>query len=99
MRICLEDGCPEMTERLRCSTHTKQTPRSPSSRLTSQSGYRKLRAEVLARDGGICHICELPGADTADHVTPATWDGESTHANLKAAHRSCNRRKSDHVSI
>lgn len=98
-RICLEDGCPELSEKLRCPAHTRNTPRSPSSRLTSESGYRKLRDEILARDNGICHLCGLPGADTADHVTPANWGGENTHADLKAAHRACNREKSDNGSF
>lgn len=94
-RICLEDGCPEMSQHLRCPTHTRNTPRSPSSTLTSAAGYKKLRQEILDRDNGICHLCGLPGADTADHDTPAAWDGENTHANLRAAHRACNRAKGD----
>lgn len=28
------------------------------------------RAAVFQRDGDICHVCRLPGADEVDHVIP-----------------------------
>lgn len=31
---------------------------------------RRLVAETLRRKGSICHLCGLPGADTADHDPP-----------------------------
>ena len=33
--------------------------------------------------------------DTVDHVIPAAYGGENTHAGLKAACANCNREKSD----
>jgi 5-methylcytosine-specific restriction endonuclease McrA len=53
---------------------------------------QKLRALVLATYGTTCHLCELPGADSTDHVVPAV---EAPHLefdlrNLRPAHRSCN---------
>jgi 5-methylcytosine-specific restriction protein A len=52
--------------------------------------YQTKRGRILARDGGVCWICGLPGADTIDHLTPRARGGDSSDENLKAAHRSCN---------
>jgi 5-methylcytosine-specific restriction endonuclease McrA len=56
--------------------------------------WKKLRIEILARDGYICSICGGDGADTVDHIVARVhggdiWDRE----NLAAAHKSCNSRK------
>lgn len=51
---------------------------------------------VLRRDKGICHLCDQPGADTADHVIPAAHGGTDHLDNLKAAHHDpCNRLRGD----
>jgi 5-methylcytosine-specific restriction endonuclease McrA len=46
---------------------------------------------ILRRDGGICHLCGQPGAETADHLVPVDHGGSDAHPNLAAAHRRCNR--------
>ena len=46
---------------------------------------------VLERDGGWCHLCGRPGADTADHLTPWSQGGSDDMDNLAAAHVPCNR--------
>ena len=54
----------------------------------------EMRAFVVARDGGLCVRCGLPGADTVDHwpvskvyLEPEQWfDPER----CRAAHRKCN---------
>lgn len=58
-------------------------------------GYRwqRLSQQVIERDGGICHLCGKPGADTADHVTPKASGGSDDPSNLRAAHRACNSAK------
>ena len=49
---------------------------------------------IIRRDGGICHICGKPGADTADHVIPVADGGTDDDANLAAAHHiPCNVRR------
>jgi 5-methylcytosine-specific restriction endonuclease McrA len=49
---------------------------------------------VLRRDQGICYVCQLPGADSVDHVIPGDSHDE---ANLKAIHKApCHARKSSH---
>lgn len=53
--------------------------------------WQRLRARIIQRDGGICHLCGHPGADTADHIIPWSLGGTDNPANLKAAHRHCNR--------
>jgi 5-methylcytosine-specific restriction enzyme A len=51
-----------------------------------------LRAMVLRRDNGVCHVCGKHGADQVDHITPG--DNHSPD-NLAAIHSApCHRRKS-----
>lgn len=54
------------------------------------------RAFVIARDKGICHLCGLPGADTADHLIPWSRGGTDDVHNLRAAHRTCNTKRGVH---
>lgn len=64
--------------------------------------WQKVKARVIRRDGGICHLCGNAGADSADHLTPASQLDESDWydmSNLAAVHHSvapyCNRRRGD----
>ena len=54
--------------------------------------WRKLRVEVLERDGYLCQLCFDPRvpADSADHIVPLVAGGPSVLENLRAAHRGCN---------
>lgn len=70
---------------------------------------RAIRARnkrIIARHGGICHICGHGGADAADHVIPLAQGGPDTEANLLPAHHTeacktcgikCNRVKSGNM--
>jgi 5-methylcytosine-specific restriction endonuclease McrA len=60
--------------------------------------WRKLRAFVLVRDGGICHICGRAGATTVDHLIPRAHGGSDDPANLAAAHKSCNEARGARVA-
>ena len=54
--------------------------------------WPKIRAAILARDGGICHVCRLPGADQVDHVIAGD---DHRDENLAAIHGyPCHQRKS-----
>lgn len=53
-----------------------------------------MKAFVLQRDGGRCYLCGELGADVADHVLSLALGGADTVENQRAAHRSCNLRKS-----
>ena len=62
--------------------------------------WSRFKARVIRRDHGICHICNRPGADTADHLTPVSKGGDIYDlANAKAAHHDvwphCNRIRGD----
>lgn len=61
--------------------------------------WRRIKARVVRRDAGICHLCGKPGADSADHVIPAAHGGTNAMSNLKAVHHdvypNCNRIRGD----
>jgi 5-methylcytosine-specific restriction endonuclease McrA len=61
---------------------------SPASR-GNDARYRRLRAAILARDGGICAWCRGP-ARTIDHLVPLARGGTADEANLVAACARCN---------
>ena len=66
---------------------------------------RDLHRATIARAGGPCHICGKPidytlpyldpGEYVVDHLVPLARGGTDTLANKAAAHRACNRAKSD----
>ena len=56
------------------------------------SNWPTLRRMILERDGGICHVCWLPGADQVDHIVPGD---DHRPVNLAAIHNHpCHARKS-----
>ncbi len=88
LSICNEPGCPNLAQRRgRCRDHLEQRPRSSTRR------WRRLVAQVIRRDHGICWICGKPGATSADHIVPARDGGPDVLSNLRAAHVSCNARR------
>lgn len=64
------------------------------------SRWRRVRAMVLERDGYVCWLCGLPGANSVDHVLPVSKGG-ATHdpANLRSAHFSCNSKRGNKVEV
>ena len=52
--------------------------------------WQRRKARIIRRDGGICHLCGQPGADTADHLTPWSHTQNDSMDNLAAAHQTCN---------
>ena len=59
--------------------------------MTSRTGrpWSRVKARVIKRDHGICHICHQPGADSADHLVPVSQGGALYDmANLRAVHHS-----------
>jgi 5-methylcytosine-specific restriction endonuclease McrA len=61
--------------------------------LSSIGYWPALRKKILIRDSYICWLCDLPGANTVDHVMPRSLGGTNDEWNLRAAHRSCNSKK------
>lgn len=43
--------------------------------------------------GSRCHLCEKPGATTADHLVPRSLGGSDAIENLRPAHKLCNSRR------
>lgn len=53
------------------------------------------RRRILKRDRWICHVCQQPGADQADHVVPVSEGGAHSLSNGAAIHGSpCHTEKS-----
>lgn len=80
--------------------------------MTARSTTRRNRhRKIIAVDQPPCHICGEPidydakhldpMSFTIDHITPLTKGGEELDVidNIKAAHRKCNRAKSDKVAV
>jgi 5-methylcytosine-specific restriction protein A len=83
--VCAADSCPNRaTYRGRCSEHRRRI-----------NGYRwrKLVRVVVMRDHGICWLCGLPGATSADHVKRWRDGGTDELRNLRAVHVDCNKRR------
>jgi len=69
---------------------------------------RDRHRRIIAQDKPPCHICHAeidydahyldPLSFTIDHITPRNRGGSDTLDNLAAAHRKCNRDKSDKVA-
>jgi 5-methylcytosine-specific restriction endonuclease McrA len=67
----------------------------------STTAWRKLRAAVLLRDGGMCQT-QTPGlclvyADVAAHIIPKSAGGPDELGNLKASCAPCNQHEGDDV--
>jgi hypothetical protein len=64
-------------------------------------------AELAARDGWVCWLCEgpidpdaptrSPASPTVDHVVPRSRGGTSDPDNLRLAHRRCNGARGHHL--
>lgn len=72
-------------------------PRTASSRVTGRAQWRRVRAVVLARDGGACQL-RLPGcagvAAQVDKVRPVAQGGDPFDlGNLQAVCAPCHRVK------
>jgi len=69
-------------------------------RKANTVGQRYTLAEIIMRDGSMCHLCRTPvdlalsGRDrmgpTADHLIPVALGGGDEAHNIALAHRRCN---------
>jgi 5-methylcytosine-specific restriction protein A len=61
--------------------------------------FQRRKRTVIRRDGGICHLCGQPGADSADHIEPWSVSHDDSLTNLAAVHHDvapyCNRLRGD----
>src|SRR3954452_20421711 len=101
--LCAHLGCLErIPAGVRfCDEHRRQTAWLKTSGDerpdTGRRRHRKVRNEVLARDGYICQLrydgCEQTASEL-DHVVAPAEGGETTMQNGRAACRSCHQRLS-----
>lgn len=74
---------------VRLASLTKQEPRGERKPIS-----RKLRYEILQRDGFRCKACGKGPADnvklTIDHVIPVDWGGPTEESNLQVLCEECN---------
>jgi hypothetical protein len=101
MQVCAEPGCPELTNRTRCTEHdrAKDKRRGSSKQRGYDAGYRRARAQVI-REETDCWICGEPVDPTlrwpdprspsADHVTRREDGGSNDRSNLRLSHLGCN---------
>jgi 5-methylcytosine-specific restriction protein A len=59
--------------------------------------WRRLREQVMNRDGWICQVCKRKGkvteATQCDHIVPVSKQGDNTPANLQAICDACHEAK------
>lgn len=65
-------------------------PAAPPEKWGGRKAQQYVR-KTIAEYGDICHLCGLPGSNSADHVIPID-DGGAVYnlLNLGPAHRRCN---------
>lgn len=105
---CRQYRCPNLVKRKDkgyCDEHSDQrsnwTKRPDRSGSTTKRGYghawRKLRAQVLNRDGHLCMACKRAGryvpATDVDHIISKAKGGTDALSNLQSLCKSCHRTK------
>lgn len=100
---CRSPGCPEVCSTPYCEAHadTEEAWQHHSGLSAAQRGYghpwRRLRARVLARDHGLCQICDHNGFVTpgniVDHIVPKAEGGTDAMDNLQVLCPECNATK------
>jgi 5-methylcytosine-specific restriction endonuclease McrA len=85
-------GCPKCGAPKPCARHGRR--RAPERRAYSDTAeYRRVRAEVLERDGLVCAYCREPLTDAElvlAHRIAHDDGGAFEPDNLVPAHRDCN---------
>jgi 5-methylcytosine-specific restriction endonuclease McrA len=76
--------------------------------MSRNTTIRNRHRRIIAKDEPPCHICGQPinyqahhldpMSFTIDHITPINRGGTDTLDNCAAAHRKCNRDKSDKIA-
>jgi 5-methylcytosine-specific restriction protein A len=59
----------------------------------SGGAWDTLRRKVLARDMGICYLCDRFGAEQVDHLVEVADGGTNDLSNLASCHAACHERK------
>lgn len=95
-KLCSHGDCVKVQP---CPDHApKPWARRDGSHRSSLSGSRQQRRAryVIDRDDTICHVCQRPGADEADHIVPTAHGGADSVENMAAIHSEpCHREKTE----
>jgi 5-methylcytosine-specific restriction protein A len=92
--VCSEVGCPKRaTYRGKCAEHAKAERRR---RHESTRAWRRLRAEAIARAGGICERCGIRPAVDAHHLVRRSRGGRDRIDNLVALCEDCHAEEHRH---
>lgn len=109
---CRAVGCPALVERSdkgycskhahhRHSWHSRQAGKTTTERGYGQA-WRKLRQQVMARDGYLCQVCKRQGrlteAQAVDHIINKASGGTDELTNLQAICHACHKAKTQKES-
>ena len=106
-RPCRHLGCSQLVRDGSgyCAIHQKDRTanrfadenRASASARGYGTEWRKLRAQIMQRDAGLCQSCLKDGhvtpATQVDHITPKYRGGTDDEANLQALCKECHRFK------
>lgn len=72
MKQCLEPGCKTLSLRSRCPQHERQQTKvhNDGRAYYKSLHWERLRAQCMARYGGLCAICDSDHLVAAHHVKP-----------------------------
>jgi 5-methylcytosine-specific restriction endonuclease McrA len=59
----------------------------------SGGAWDTLRCKVLARDFGVCYLCDKFGAEQVDHLVEVADGGTNDLTNLASCHAACHERR------
>jgi 5-methylcytosine-specific restriction endonuclease McrA len=76
-------------------------PQGPGRAIMSAEMRRGKVKRLLVRDGGYCWLCDgwLGDDITLDHVVPRSKGGTNQDANLRLAHKRCNKERGDSDAV
>jgi 5-methylcytosine-specific restriction endonuclease McrA len=87
LRACVRCGRPSKGSYCaECKPKPWATSTRKSKVKLSGSAEQTRRKRILARDMGVCHVCDGFGADQVDHVIPLGEGGADEDWNLASIH-------------
>ena len=106
LKPCAWHGCPALTDRTYCEEHRKAAHKEyrqnrhdvEETRFYGSARWKKIRAMIMKRDGGLCQQCAREGkitpADMVDHIVEIKDGGCATcEENLESLCNACHAKK------
>ncbi len=91
LTVCSHPGCPELIPIKvgKCDEHAPPPWQRPSRHTLERPGdWKRRRAKVMRRDGGLCVRCGRQGSHV-DHIIPVARGGSWGMENLQTLCREC----------